>query len=44
MWTGSRSNVMNTHLGLVPREQRLQAAALMGRDWIGSPSWKGPSS
>jgi endonuclease/exonuclease/phosphatase family metal-dependent hydrolase len=26
-------NVINTHLGLVPREQRLQAAALAGKDW-----------
>lgn len=26
--------VINTHLGLVPREQRLQAAALAGRDWV----------
>ena len=25
--------VINTHLGLVPREQRLQAAALAGKDW-----------
>ncbi|MBN8528525.1 MAG: endonuclease/exonuclease/phosphatase family protein [Caulobacterales bacterium] len=29
-------NVINTHLGLVPREQRLQAAALAGRDWVGA--------
>jgi endonuclease/exonuclease/phosphatase family metal-dependent hydrolase len=27
--------ILNTHLGLVPREQRLQAAALVGRDWLG---------
>ena len=26
-------SVVNTHLGLVPREQRIQAAALAGRDW-----------
>jgi len=26
--------VINTHLGLVPREQRLQAAALAGKDWV----------
>ncbi len=25
--------VINTHLGLVPREQRIQAAALAGKDW-----------
>jgi endonuclease/exonuclease/phosphatase family metal-dependent hydrolase len=28
-------NVINTHLGLVPREQRLQAAALVGSSWLG---------
>jgi endonuclease/exonuclease/phosphatase family metal-dependent hydrolase len=27
--------VLNTHLGLVPREQDLQAAAIMGHDWLG---------
>jgi len=29
-------NVFNTHLGLVPREQRLQAAALVGSGWLGA--------
>ena len=33
---GVSLNVINTHLGLMPREQRLQAAALIGRDWVGS--------
>ena len=33
---GTPLNVLNTHLGLVPREQRLQAAALAGRDWVGA--------
>ena len=28
--------VINTHLGLVPREQRGQAAALAGADWLGA--------
>ncbi|HEY1750661.1 MAG TPA: endonuclease/exonuclease/phosphatase family protein [Caulobacteraceae bacterium] len=28
--------VITTHLGLVPREQRIQAAALAGRDWVGA--------
>jgi endonuclease/exonuclease/phosphatase family metal-dependent hydrolase len=32
---GRRLQVLNTHLGLVPREQQLQAAALVGKDWIG---------
>jgi endonuclease/exonuclease/phosphatase family metal-dependent hydrolase len=33
---GVTVNVINTHLGLVPREQRLQAAALVGKDWLGA--------
>ena len=33
---GAPLNVINTHLGLVPREQRLQAAALAGKDWVGA--------
>ncbi|HEX4742364.1 MAG TPA: endonuclease/exonuclease/phosphatase family protein [Caulobacteraceae bacterium] len=32
---GRRLQVLNTHLGLVPREQQLQAAALAGEDWLG---------
>jgi endonuclease/exonuclease/phosphatase family metal-dependent hydrolase len=32
---GVEVNVLNTHLGLIPREQRLQAAALVGREWLG---------
>jgi endonuclease/exonuclease/phosphatase family metal-dependent hydrolase len=28
--------VINTHLGLVPREQRHQATALAGADWLGA--------
>ncbi|MEH6664196.1 MAG: endonuclease/exonuclease/phosphatase family protein [Brevundimonas sp.] len=39
---GIEINVMNTHLGLIPREQRLQAAALMGKAWAGSPRLEGP--
>ncbi|MBX7249142.1 MAG: endonuclease/exonuclease/phosphatase family protein [Caulobacteraceae bacterium] len=34
---GVEVNVLNTHLGLVPREQRLQAAALTGKEWLGDP-------
>ena len=33
---GVSVNVVNTHLGLVPREQRLQAAALAGSGWLGA--------
>ncbi|HXQ15411.1 MAG TPA: endonuclease/exonuclease/phosphatase family protein [Caulobacteraceae bacterium] len=32
---GAELQVINTHLGLVPREQRAQAAALAGDDWLG---------
>ena len=32
---GAELQVINTHLGLVPREQRAQAAALAGADWLG---------
>jgi endonuclease/exonuclease/phosphatase family metal-dependent hydrolase len=31
---GIRLNVINTHLGLVPREQRRQAALLAGPEWL----------
>ncbi|HEV7228985.1 endonuclease/exonuclease/phosphatase family protein [Brevundimonas sp.] len=40
---GAAVNVINTHLGLVPREQRLQAEALMGAEWIGSAACEGPT-
>jgi endonuclease/exonuclease/phosphatase family metal-dependent hydrolase len=33
--SGGVLNVVNTHLGLVPREQRGQALALAGDDWLG---------
>ncbi len=33
---GVELNVINTHLGLVPREQQLQAACLTGPDWLGA--------
>lgn len=40
---GTQLNVLTTHLGLVPREQRLQAAALTGKDWLGHPECSGPT-
>lgn len=40
---GEPVQVLNTHLGLVPREQRRQAAALLGSDWLGSPACQGPT-
>lgn len=39
----ARVNVVTTHLGLVPREQRLQAKALVGPDWLGHPDCVGPT-
>jgi endonuclease/exonuclease/phosphatase family metal-dependent hydrolase len=33
---GTQLQVITTHLGLTPREQRLQAAALAGDDWLGA--------
>jgi len=35
--------IFNTHLGLVPREQRLQAGALAGADWLSHPQCLGPT-
>jgi endonuclease/exonuclease/phosphatase family metal-dependent hydrolase len=48
LWTrievdGQDLNIMNTHLGLVPREQRRQATALVGRDWLGRADCTGPT-
>jgi endonuclease/exonuclease/phosphatase family metal-dependent hydrolase len=40
---GVEVNVINTHLGLVPREQRLQAAALCGKEWLGHADCSGPT-
>jgi endonuclease/exonuclease/phosphatase family metal-dependent hydrolase len=40
---GVTLNVINTHLGLVPREQRLQALALAGEGWLGHPECTGPT-
>lgn len=40
---GAPLNVINTHLGLVPREQRLQAAALCGSEWLADPRRTGPT-
>ena len=40
---GQELNVLNTHLGLVPREQRRQATALVGRDWLGRKDCTGPT-
>ena len=34
--------VINTHLGLVPGEQRAQAKALVGDGWLGAPARRDP--
>jgi endonuclease/exonuclease/phosphatase family metal-dependent hydrolase len=39
---GVELEVLNTHLGLVPREQRIQAAALKGPGWLGRTDRRGP--
>jgi endonuclease/exonuclease/phosphatase family metal-dependent hydrolase len=39
---GGEVQVINTHLGLVPREQQLQAAALTGPQWLAAPERRDP--
>lgn len=39
---GRKVQIINTHLGLVPPEQRLQAACLLGPDWLGHADAKAP--
>ena len=39
---GKAVQVINTHLGLVPPEQRLQAASLLGPDWLDHPKAAAP--
>jgi len=39
---GIELQVLNTHFGLIPREQRLQAAAVTGPQWLGSPERRDP--
>ncbi|HXV01674.1 MAG TPA: endonuclease/exonuclease/phosphatase family protein [Caulobacteraceae bacterium] len=39
---GPEAQVITTHLGLVPREQQIQAAALVGEDWLGSAQRRDP--
>jgi endonuclease/exonuclease/phosphatase family metal-dependent hydrolase len=39
---GGTLNVVNTHLGLIPLEQRDQMAALLGPDWLGHPDCRDP--
>jgi endonuclease/exonuclease/phosphatase family metal-dependent hydrolase len=39
---GKPVQVINTHLGLVPREQQVQASFLAGPSWLEHPRCKGP--
>ncbi|MEO8927522.1 MAG: endonuclease/exonuclease/phosphatase family protein [Caulobacteraceae bacterium] len=39
---GAELQVINTHLGLVPREQQIQAAALAGDEWLGAKGRRDP--
>lgn len=34
--------IINTHLGLVPQEQKRQAAALLGERWMADDAWQAP--
>ena len=40
---GTEVQIINTHLGLVPREQQKQATALAGIDWLRRPDCTGPT-
>ena len=40
---GLELQVINTHLGLVPLEQRRQVLTLLGSEWIGHPDWRAPA-
>jgi len=40
---GVEVNIINTHLGLVPREQQIQAAFLAGPAWLRHPACVGPT-
>lgn len=40
---GEALQVITTHLGLVPLEQRVQVSALLGDDWMGAASAVGPA-
>ncbi len=47
LWIGvdlgqAELQVINTHLGLVPREQQIQARALAGEAWLGAPDRRDP--
>lgn len=39
---GGELQVINTHLGLLPRERKVQAEALLGPGWLAHPDCRGP--
>jgi endonuclease/exonuclease/phosphatase family metal-dependent hydrolase len=39
---GIEYQLLNTHLGLLSSERRLQAEALLGPEWLGHPDCRGP--
>ncbi|WP_290618285.1 MULTISPECIES: endonuclease/exonuclease/phosphatase family protein [unclassified Arsukibacterium] len=39
---GQQINIINTHLGLQPRERLAQIDALLGEEWLGHPDCAGP--
>ena len=39
---GTEIQVMNTHLGLLPRERKVQIEALLGSEWLAHPDCRGP--
>ena len=39
---GVEFQVINTHLGLLPRERLAQAEALLGEEWLGHPDCRAP--
>ena len=39
---GTEIQVINTHLGLIPRERQIQAQNLAGPSWLSHPRFKGP--
>lgn len=41
-WNGHTVQVLNTHLGLRPRERLAQVEALLGPEWLGHPSCVAP--
>jgi endonuclease/exonuclease/phosphatase family metal-dependent hydrolase len=41
--TSGPLQVINTHLGLVPQEQKTQVAALLGENWLGCPACRDPT-